>query len=140
MRPAEGELHAVLLRQRPIAGIAVDLQHAAEAGKMRDRLFRFAVWRIDIDRDRRIGAAKGPVIAGIGPELAGLGSPAPGIEHRRGRLIGEDLRRRSDVFQQAAHGRAAEARRRGRPSRRASSGRARCPAGRRSAPGDRAAR
>jgi hypothetical protein len=38
MRPAEGERHAVLLRQRAIAGVTVDLHDACGAGKMHERL------------------------------------------------------------------------------------------------------
>ena len=43
MGPAEGELHGALLGQRAIAAIAVDLQHALEAGKVLDRLTGRAV-------------------------------------------------------------------------------------------------
>lgn len=105
MRPAEGERHAVLLRQRAIAGVTVDLHDACEAGKMHERLLGFSVLRIDIDGDRRICAAKRPVVARISPELAGLGAPPSGVEHRRLCLVGEDFRRRPYVFQKSlVHG------------------------------------
>ena len=38
VRAAEGEAHVALLGKCAIAGIAVDLEHALEAGKMSDRL------------------------------------------------------------------------------------------------------
>ena len=87
--------------QRPIAGVAVDLEDALEAGEMRDRLRRRAVGRIDIGDRRRVGSAPGAIVPRIGPELAGLGPPAPGIEHRRRRLVGEQLRRRLQMRQDA---------------------------------------
>ena len=37
MAPAESEPHRPFLGQRLVAGVAVDLQDAAEAGEMRDR-------------------------------------------------------------------------------------------------------
>ena len=78
MRPAEGEAHVALLGERAIAGVAVDLKNALEAGKMRDRLRGRAVGRVDIGDRRRVGSAPGPIVPRIGPELAGLGPPAPG--------------------------------------------------------------
>ena len=105
MRPTKCKLHAVLFRQRPIASVAINLQDAGKASKMRDRLFRFSVLGINIDRDRWIDAPKRPVVARIGPKLASLCPAAARIEHRRPRLIGEDFRGRSDVFQEAlVHG------------------------------------
>ena len=59
-------------------------------------------------------------------------APAPSSRRRR-------FSSRRGYAPEAAHARAANARRRARPSRRASNGRARSPAGRRFAPGDRAA-
>jgi len=66
MTPAEREPHLAPLGQRLIAGVAVDLQDAAEAGEMRDRAHRLAVWRIDVGDDRRVGAAPRSVVARIG--------------------------------------------------------------------------
>ena len=93
VRPAEGQRHRAARGEARVAGIAVDLQHAGEAGEMRDRPLVLAVGRVDIGDRRRLGPAPGPVVAGIGPELAGLGPPAAGIEHRRRRLVGEQLGR-----------------------------------------------
>ena len=105
MRPAEGEPHVALFRQRAIAGVAVDLQHALEAGQMHHRPLGLAVGRIDIGDGRRVRAAPGPIVARIGPELACLGSPAPGIEHGRRRPVGEDFGRGAQMRQQAlVHG------------------------------------
>ena len=78
MRPAKGERHVALARQRPISGVTVDLEDALEAGEMSDRLRRCAIGRVDIGDRRRVGSAPGPIIPRIGPELAGLGPPAPG--------------------------------------------------------------
>ena len=100
MGPAEGERDVALLGQRAIAAIAVDLQHALEAGQVRDRPLGRAVGRIDVGHRRRVGSAPRSIVARIGPELAGLGPPSPGIEHRRGRLVGEQLGRGLQLLQQ----------------------------------------
>ena len=60
---------------------------------------RLAVGGIDIGDHRRIAAAPRAIIAGVGPELAGLGPPAPRIEHRCGRLVGEQSLGSSQPFQ-----------------------------------------
>ena len=57
--PAEGEADVALLGERAIAGVAVDLKDALEAGKMRDRLRGLAVGRVDIGDRRRVGSAPG---------------------------------------------------------------------------------
>ena len=93
MGPAEGELDVAALGEHAIAAIAVDLQDAVEAGEMGDRPLGLAVGRVDVGDARRIGAAPWPIVARIGPELAGLGAAASGIEHRRRRLVGEQLLR-----------------------------------------------
>ena len=99
VRSAEGERHAVFLRQRAIAGVAIDLHDAAEPRKMRERLLGFSVLRVDIDGDRRIDAAERPVVARIGPKLTGLGASAPRIQHGCSRFVGEDFRRGADMLQ-----------------------------------------
>ena len=88
MRPAEREAHVALFGEDAVAGVAVDLENALEAGEMRDRLRRFAVGRIDIGDRRRVRSAPGPVVSRTGPKLAGLDAPAARIEHRRRRLVG----------------------------------------------------
>ena len=89
MRPAESKLHIAALGELAIAGIAVDLQDALEAGEMGDRPLGLAIGRIDIGDAGRVGAAPGPIVSGIGPELAGLGAargrdraPAPSSRRR----------------------------------------------------------
>ncbi len=59
-----------------------------------------AVGRIDIGNARRIEAGPGPLVARIGPQLALLDAPASGIEHRRRRLVGEQLGRLLQLLQQ----------------------------------------
>ena len=100
MGPAEGKLDAAALGQRAVAAIAIDLQHAPEAGQMGHRSLGLAVGCVDVDHAGRIGAAPGPVVAGIGPELSRLGPAAAGIEHRCAGLVGEQLRRRLQLRQQ----------------------------------------
>ena len=96
VRPTKGELDLLpSLGQRSVATIAVDLQDAGEVAQMRFGALRFTVSGINIGNHRRIIATPGPVIAGIGPQLAGLGPPAPGIEHWRGGLVGEQPLRSS---------------------------------------------
>ena len=43
MCPTEGELHCPSFGERPVTGIAVNLQDAGEAGQMNDRSLRLAV-------------------------------------------------------------------------------------------------
>jgi hypothetical protein len=51
------EADVALLRERAIAGVAVDLRNALEADKMRDRLRRRPVGRIDVGDRRRVRSA-----------------------------------------------------------------------------------
>ena len=105
MGPAEGQAHVALLRQGAVAGVAVDLQHALEAAEMGYGPLGLAVGGIDVGHARRLWAAPGPVITGVGPELARLGPSAPGIEHRRRGLVGEELLRRLEPHEQTGmHG------------------------------------
>jgi hypothetical protein len=98
---AEGEADVALFGERAVAGVAVDLEDAGEAGKMRDRLRRLSIGRIDIGDRRRVGSAPRPVVPRIGPELAGLGAASAWVEHRGRRLVGEQLRRRPEVGENA---------------------------------------
>src|SRR5690606_32589262 len=82
-----------LLGEHTIAAIAIDLQDTAEAVEVGDRTLGLAIGRIDIGDTRRVASLPWPIITGVSPELAGLGPAAAGIEHRRGRFIGEELRR-----------------------------------------------
>lgn len=92
MAPTERKLHLAAFGQHLVAGIPIDLQHAPEAGEMRDGPHRFSIWGVDIGYDRRVGAAPCSVIAGVGEELTGFGPAAAGIEHRGRGLVGEQLR------------------------------------------------
>jgi hypothetical protein len=98
---AKREADVALLGERAVAGVAVDLENALEAGKMRDRLRRRPVGRIDIGDRRRVGSAPGAIVSGVGPELPGLGASSAGIEHRRRRLVSEQFRGRAQVGEDA---------------------------------------
>jgi len=67
MCPAEGELHVADARELAVCGIAVDLQHAAEAGEMLDRLLGLSVGRVAVGDRGRVAAAPWSVVARIGP-------------------------------------------------------------------------
>ena len=73
---------------------------------MRDRPLRLSVRRVDVGDDRRVGAAPWSVIARISEELTGFGPAAAGIEHRRRRLVGEQLRGRPQPIEQPLMNRA----------------------------------
>jgi hypothetical protein len=47
MAPTEGKPHLTAFGEQLVAGIAVDLRHAAETGEVGDRPCRLAVRRID---------------------------------------------------------------------------------------------
>ena len=67
MRPTECEFDVAALGQRAIADIAVDLQHALEAGEMRDGRSALRSGAYHIGDAGRIGAAPGPVVPGVSP-------------------------------------------------------------------------
>ena len=94
-------MHLSPLGQRLVGLITVHLQDAAEAGEMRDGALGRAVGSVDVSHPRRIGPAPGPVIPCIGPKLPRLGAASSGIEHRRGGLIGKQLRRGFQLVEQA---------------------------------------
>ncbi len=56
-----------------------------------------AVGAVKVDGGRRIRPVPRAVVPRIDPEPPGLGSPAAGIEHRNGRVVGEQLGRREDL-------------------------------------------
>lgn len=91
MRPAEGQAHGIALGQRPVSGVAVDLQDSDEALKVAQWLFSLAVGCIEIGDARWSDPAPGPVVTHVGEQLAGLRPPPARIEHRRSRLVGEEL-------------------------------------------------
>lgn len=101
MGPTKGQHDRVGPRQLGVASIAVDLQDAGEAGEMREGALALAVGGVAVDDGRRVYTAPGPVVAGISPYLPGLGLAATGIQHRRGRLVGEQARRHLDDLQHA---------------------------------------
>jgi hypothetical protein len=69
-----------------------------------------AVGLVDIGDARRFRASSEPVAGGVGPELPGLGLASATIEHRRPRLVGEQLvRALQDPEQPIATGRSAKA-------------------------------
>jgi hypothetical protein len=80
VHPAEGELDRATFGKLWVGVVAIDLQHALEAGEMAEQPLGLAVGCIDIGDAGRIEAAPGPVVGGVGPELAGLGAPSAGID------------------------------------------------------------
>jgi hypothetical protein len=101
MGPAEREADVAFLGERAIAGITVDLENALETGEMRNRLRRRPVGSIDIGDGRQVRAAPRAIVPRIGPELPCLRAAPPRIEHRRRRLVSEQLRRRSKMRENA---------------------------------------
>ena len=134
--PTESQLHLAALGELSIAGITVDLQHAAETLEMGGRTRGLTVRRIDIGDRWRSRSTPWSVVTSVDPELAGLGPAAPGIEHRRGGLVGKQLRRRPEPIEQMIPGRSGVSHHAPlvRPSRPRWSGRDGRPGGRRSAP------
>lgn len=59
---------------------------------MSNRPLRLSIRRVEIGDAGQIHPAPGSIVVGVGPELAGLGSTAPGIQHWRRGLFGEQLR------------------------------------------------
>ena len=122
VRPAESQRNRVALGQRREA-VAIDPEASSEAGQMRGGTLVLAVGLVDIGDARRLGTAPGPVVAGIGPvALVGLGLASARIEHRRARLVGEELGRNPSRRRTLARRRAVARRRRAPTSRPASSG------------------
>ena len=72
----------------------------AESCEMLGRPRMLAVGRIDVGNAWRSVAGPRPLVARIGLELPFLDAPAPWIEHRRRRLVGEQLGRLLQLFQQ----------------------------------------
>jgi len=101
MRPAGRQDHAALVSELLEPGIAVDLKDALEGVEMCLRPDRPAVGLVDVEGCRRIGARPAPLVAGVDPQPAGLGAPAPGIEHRQRRVVGEQLIGREDRLPQS---------------------------------------
>ncbi len=120
MRPAEGERHAALVGEHTIAAITVDLQDSCEARQMSDRTLGLSVRRIDIGDARRVASVPWSVITSVGPELPGLGLAAAGSS--TGAVV-SSAKSFGEASPAAAPGLDADARRRGRPSRRAWNGR-----------------
>ena len=100
MAPAESERDVTALSELRIGAIAIDLQDAAEAREMLGRPRMLAIGGIDIGSAWRGAAGPGPLVARIGPQLALLDAPASGIEHRRRRLVGEQLGRLLQLLQE----------------------------------------
>ncbi len=79
-------------RRKPLEPvIAVDLEHAPESGQMSGRTRALAVLGIHVGGGRVRRAAPGPVIDRVAPQPSRLGPAAPRIEHRQGRVVGEQL-------------------------------------------------
>jgi hypothetical protein len=73
------------------SSIAIDLQRAAECRQVLGRMLASAVLGVDVGCRRMSGSGPRPIIDRIAPQTPGLGLASAGIEHRQGRLIGEQL-------------------------------------------------
>jgi hypothetical protein len=73
------------------------MKNAGELLEVRSRTFSFAVRRIHIDRGRRLRPAPRSLLAGIDRQPSCLGAPSAWIEHRHGRVIGEQMVGREHV-------------------------------------------
>ena len=99
MRPAAGLDNPTASEQFVEPGVAVGVDHAAEALQVGPRMLAFAVRRIEEQGSRRPGASEWPLIADIGPQPSGLGlSVARRQDRHRGivdmqSLAGDDLAR-----------------------------------------------
>jgi hypothetical protein len=89
--PACGEHDVPFIRQRLETGIAVDMKNALEAFEMRSWTLSFAVRCIQIDRGGWLRPAPCSLLAGVDPQPSRLGASSARIEHRHGRVIGEQL-------------------------------------------------
>jgi hypothetical protein len=69
MAPAEGEVNLARLGERPIAGIAVDLEDAKETLEMSAWAFSLAIRCIDVGDGRRVRSRPRAIVSRIGPEL-----------------------------------------------------------------------
>src|SRR5262249_21897849 len=94
--PTESERDVTLVRAVAPTPLASDLEDAAESCEMLGRRRMLAVGPIDVGNAWRSVAG----VARIGPELPFLDAPAPWIERRRRRLVGEQLGRLLQLFQQ----------------------------------------
>ena len=77
--------------QPVVAGIAIDLQDAVEAGEEGFGILARATGGVEVDHAGRVLAAPRPVIAGQRPEVSGLCHTAPRIQHRGSGFIHEQL-------------------------------------------------
>jgi hypothetical protein len=105
MGPAEGQpdLAGRSAREQALEpAVTIDLQHALEPSQVRGRPLALAVLGIEVDRRWRGLAAPGPVVDRIAPQPPGLGPPSARVEHRQGRVVGEDPGRGHDVPVQQA--------------------------------------
>ncbi len=102
MRPASRE-HDTPLRRQPLEpGIAIDLEHAPEAGQVARRTLALAVGAVEVNHRRRIRSQPGPVIPGVSPEPADPHPAGTGVQRRHRRVVREQLGRGKHVFSQFA--------------------------------------
>ena len=93
------------LGQPVVAGIAIDLQDAVEAGQEGFCILARAAGGVEVDHARRGLTAPGPVIPGQRPEVAGLRRAAPRIQHRGRRLVHEEPSGSPQMLGQPIHDR-----------------------------------
>jgi hypothetical protein len=101
MSQAERQRHRIVwtIQSQPLEPvIAVNLKHAAERGQVRGGTAALAVLGVDIGGNRMGGSGPRPVVDRVTPDPSRLGSAAARIEHRQGRIIGKQLRRRQTPY------------------------------------------
>ena len=73
------------------------MKNAPEVFEMRSGTLSFAVRRIQVDRGLGLRPAPCSLLAGVDPKPSRLGAPSAWIEHRHGRVIGEQVIRSKQV-------------------------------------------
>src|SRR3954470_3552477 len=97
--PAEHQLDlaAALPGQAGEPLVAVHLQLAMKGGQVFGGVLAAAVLAVDIRRGHWSGTLPGPVIDRVAPEPPSPGLAAAGLEHRQGRVVGEQHGRGHDL-------------------------------------------
>ena len=91
------DLAAALPGQAGEPLVAVHLQLAVKGGQVLGGMLAAAVLTVDIRRGRRCRSLPWPIVDRIAPQPPGPGLAAAGLEHRQGRVVGEQHGRGHDL-------------------------------------------